>query len=100
MNPGKYSRSSRFEYRQYSNNSNQYNNYTRPANTLDKYYEVLESKQTDSLEVIKANYRRLVKEYHYDSIASKDLPEAMVKFAQEKTQSLNEAYAAIKEARG
>jgi len=99
MNPGKYSRSSRFQYRQYSSNSNQQNNYTRAVNTLDKYYEVLESKQTDSFDVIKANYRRLVKEYHYDSIASKDLPEAMVKFAQEKTQSINEAYAAIKESR-
>jgi len=66
---------------------------------MDKYYEVLESKKSDSLEVIKANYRRLIKKYHYDSIASKDLPEEMVQFAKEKTQSLNEAYAKIKELR-
>ena len=100
MNPGKYSRSSQFQYRQYSQNTNQENSYTRPVDSLDKYYEVLESKKTDSFDVIKANYRRLVKEYHYDSIASKDLPEDMLKFAEEKTQSINEAYAAIKEARG
>lgn len=99
MNPGKYSRSNRFQYRQYSQGSNQETNYARPVNTLDKYYKVLESNPTDSFDVIKVNYRRLIKEYHYDSIVSKGLPEDMVKFAQEKTQSLNEAYAAIKEAR-
>lgn len=93
MNPGKYSRSSQFQYRQHSHNTNQ-------ENSFDKYYEVLESSKTDSFDVIKINYRRLVKQYHYDSIASKNLPEDMVKFAEEKTQSINEAYAAIKEARG
>lgn len=67
---------------------------------LDRYYEVLESDKQDSMESIKSNYRRLIKEYHYDSIASKNLPEDMLKFAQEKTQSLNEAYNSIKEARG
>lgn len=100
MNPGKYSRENRYEYRHYSQDANQQNSYAQPVNTLDKYYEILESKPTDSFDVVKANYRRLIKEYHYDSIASKDLPEAMIKFAQEKTQSINEAYAAIKEARG
>ena len=41
-----------------------------------------------------------MKEYHYDSLASKDLSQEMLKFAEEKTQNINEAYAAIKEARG
>lgn len=100
MNPKRYSRSGQFQYRKYSHSSNQENSYTRPTGSLDKYYEVLESSKTDSFDVIKANYRRLIKEYHYDSIASKNLPEDMVKFAEEKTQSINEAYAAIKEARG
>ena len=75
-------------------------NFTQPQSSLNKYYEVLESKPTDSMDDIKKNYRRLIREYHYDSIASKDLPEDMLKFAEQKTQSLNEAYGAIKEARG
>ena len=91
MNPIKYSKTNQFKYRQYS--------YARPQSDFDKYYEVLESKKTDSFDVIKANYRRLMKEYHYDSIASKDLPQEMVKFAEEKTKLINEAYSAIKSAR-
>jgi hypothetical protein len=90
-----YQQSASFNHRQYSQN----NSYTRTNDSLDKYYEVLESSKTDSMDVIKSNYRRLIKEYHYDSIASKNLPPDMVKFAKEKTQSLNEAYSAIKEAR-
>lgn len=106
MNPTKYSRANSFQYRQYSrgsNYNNTYNNshsYTQTQDVSDKYYEVLESKRTDSLDTIKANYRRLMKEYHYDSIASKDLPQEMVKFAEEKTKLINEAYSAIKQMRG
>lgn len=92
INPQKYAQANRFKYQ--NNNS-----YTQPKNDLYKYYKVLESKESDTLDVIKANYRRLIKEYHYDSIASKDLPEEMLQFAEQKTQSLNEAYAAIKKHR-
>lgn len=74
-------------------------NFAQPQSSLGKYYEVLESKPTDSMDEIKKNYRRLIREYHYDSIASKDLPEDMLKFAEQKTKILNEAYSAIKEAR-
>lgn len=75
-------------------------NFAQPQSSLSKYYEVLESQPTDSMDEIKKNYRRLIREYHYDSIASKDLPEDMLKFAEQKTKDLNEAYSAIKEARG
>lgn len=77
-------------------NDNNFSNTQASFNTKDKYYEVLESSSNDSLESIKKNYRRLIKEYHYDSIASKGLPENMLKFAEEKTKELNEAYAAVK----
>ena len=82
------------EYRRYSYNNN---SFVKPVDNLDKYYETLESCKTDSFDVIKKNYRRLIKEYHYDSIASKNLPDKMVKFAEQKTQELNEAYSVIKE---
>ncbi len=100
MNPIKYSKTNQFKYRQYSyQQGSSSDSYARPQSNFDKYYEVLESKKTDSFDVIKANYRRLMKEYHYDSIASKDLPQEMVKFAEEKTKLINEAYSAIKSAR-
>lgn len=97
LNPQKYNQANRFKYQRYSYSNNNTNDY--PQSNFNKYYEVLESKETDSFDVIKANYRRLIKEYHYDSIASKELPEEMVKFAEQKTQALNEAYAAIKKVR-
>lgn len=77
-------------------NHNSYSNADTSFNNMDKYYEVLESSGNDSLESVKKNYRRLIKEYHYDSIASKGLPDNMLKFAEEKTKELNEAYAAVK----
>ena len=67
---------------------------------MDSYYEELESSPNDSFDIIKKNYRRLMKEYHYDSLISKGLPQDMLDFSQEKTKRLNEAYSAIKEKRG
>lgn len=94
INPIKYSRSSRFQYQR---GRSQYNNsYTQQATNINAHYETLESKQTDSLAVIKANYRRLIKEYHYDTLASQNLSDEMIKLAEKKTQELNEAYAVIK----
>jgi len=83
------------QYRQYS----KYGSYSTPKVDYAKYYEILESKESDSIDVIKKNYRRLVKEYHYDSLASQNLSDDMLKLAEEKTQNLNEAYSAIKELR-
>lgn len=99
INGKEFTQSTHFRYRQQSQGHQ--NSYTAPShNSLDEHYKTLESNPTDSFDVIKKNYRRLIKEYHYDSIASKDLPEDMVKFAKEKTQSLNEAYSVIKEIKG
>ncbi len=91
---GKFQNRANFKYQNYDSLKK------APQSRLEKHYEVLESNSSDSMETIKSNYRRLVKEYHYDSIASKNLPEDMLKFAQKKTQNLNEAYNSIKEARG
>ena len=67
---------------------------------MDSYYEELESSPNDSFDIIKKNYRRLMKEYHYDSLISKGLPQDMLDYSEEKTKRLNEAYNAIKEKRG
>ena len=70
-----------------------------PFNQMHSYYEEIESSASDSMDVIKKNYRRLMKEHHYDSLVSKGLPQDMLDFSQEKSKRVNAAYAAIKEAR-
>ena len=69
-------------------------------NRMDAYYEELECSPDDDFSVVKKNYRRLMKEHHYDSLVSKGLPKEMLEFSEEKTKRLNEAYAAIKELKG
>jgi ankyrin repeat protein len=66
-----------------------------PTAPADKYYAVLECKKTDSIEVIKAKYRTLVKQYHPDVIQGKGLPADFIEFANEKFQSIREAYQQI-----
>lgn len=81
-------------YRQYRN----YNqSFGQTVVDIDTYYETLESKNGDDLATVKKNYRRLIKCYHYDSLASQNLSDEEIKAAEEKTQALNEAYSAIKE---
>lgn len=96
MNGKNYRYYSNYKYKQQDYSQNNYSNLQSSSNNIDRYYEVLESSKTDSLDTIKKNYRRLIKEYHYDSIASKGLPQDMLEFAKKKTQELNEAYAIIK----
>jgi len=67
--------------------------------SLDECYEVLESSKSDTMITIKNNYRRLVKQYHYDSLTSKDLPQDILKFAEEKAKVINGAYEKIKKSR-
>jgi len=83
----------------YSGGSGSYQRAT-PVNKMQEYYTELESSVSDEFSVIKKNYRRLMKEHHYDSLVSKGLPQDILEFSEDKTKKLNEAYAAIKEARG
>jgi len=64
--------------------------------SIEECYVILESKQNDSFDTIKSNYRRLVRQYHYDSIASKELPKDMLEFAEEKLKLINAAYEKIR----
>ncbi|MBW2368398.1 MAG: TerB family tellurite resistance protein [Deltaproteobacteria bacterium] len=67
----------------------------RYVDRLEKYYMVLECRESDSDEKIKTNYRRLVSEYHPDKITSKGLPEPFVQFAGDKFREIQEAYEEI-----
>ncbi len=69
------------------------------SSSLDAAYSVLGCSALDPDEKIKAQYKKLIKEYHPDVIASKGLPEEFMKFATEKFDQIQKAYEAIKKER-
>ncbi|MEE9120362.1 MAG: DnaJ domain-containing protein, partial [Syntrophobacteria bacterium] len=64
------------------------------------HYAILEIDSSAPDQEIKKQYRKLVKEYHPDKIASKGLPEEFTQFAQDKFREIQEAYDAVKQERG
>ncbi len=69
------------------------------SGSLAAAYSVLGCSSSDSDETIKAKYKKLIKEFHPDVIASKGLPEEFMKFATEKFDQIQKAYEAIKKVR-
>ncbi len=63
-------------------------------------YEILGCNKTDSDETIKKRFRQLASEYHPDRIASKELAEDFINFANEKFRQIQAAYDTIKKERG
>lgn len=78
--------------------------YKQEANSykisLEKAYEILESKSDDSEEILKKNYRKLVKKYHPDIISGQGGTQSIIEEATKKLQEINEAYELIKKNRG
>jgi len=72
---------------------------SRYIDDFEKFYAILGSKESDPDEQIKKQYRKLVREYHPDMIASKGLPEEFVRFAHDKFREIQEAYEVIKKKR-
>lgn len=72
---------------------------SRYAPDFEKYYAVLGTDSTASDADIKNQYRKLVKEYHPDTIASKGLPEEFTKLAHDKFREIQQAYEVIKQER-
>ena len=72
---------------------------SRYVSVSDKYYSVLGVNPSDDNETIKKQYRKLVRDYHPDTIASKGLPEEFVNFANDKFREIQEAYEAIQKER-
>jgi len=66
---------------------------------VDRYYRMLNSSTESSNEEIKASYKKLVKDFHPDTIISKGLPEEFVQFATKRFQEIQEAYEKIKQER-
>lgn len=69
-------------------------------NDVDKYYKILNCNAQSSNEEIKANYKRLVKDFHPDTIVSKGLPEEFTEFATNRFRETQEAYERIRLERG
>ncbi|UCD77210.1 MAG: DnaJ domain-containing protein, partial [Desulfobacterales bacterium] len=65
----------------------------------EKYYAVLKCNPNDSDEDIKKQYRKLVRDFHPDTIASKGLPDEFNQFAHDKFREIQQAYDEIKKER-
>ncbi len=70
------------------------------AISLEKAYEILESKATDDATTLKKNYRSLVKKHHPDIISGQGAAQNIIDEATRKLQEINEAYELIKKDRG
>lgn len=63
-------------------------------------YEVLGVAPTASDSELRTAHRKLVREYHPDTLQSKGLPEEFMEFATEKMTAINDAWAKVKAERG
>ena len=66
---------------------------------LDTYYRVLNCNPESSNEEIKSNYKKLVKDFHPDTIVSKGLPEEFTDFATKRFREIQDAYDKIRKER-
>jgi len=66
---------------------------------VDKYYKILNCTPESSDEEIKANYKKLVKDFHPDMIISKGLPEEFVEFAESRFREIQKSYEKIRKER-
>jgi DnaJ like chaperone protein len=67
---------------------------------INKYYKTLNCIPESSNEEIKSSYKKLVKEFHPDTIISKGLPEEFIDFASKRFQEIHESYGKIRQERG
>jgi DnaJ like chaperone protein len=62
---------------------------------LDKHYKMLNCTPDSSIDEIKSNYKKLVKDFHPDKIMSKGLPEEFIDFAEGRFREIQESYEKI-----
>lgn len=72
---------------------------SRYFNQIDRYYKILNCTPENSDQEIKSSYKKLVKEFHPDTIISKGLPDAFVNFASTRFREIQEAYEKIRQER-
>ncbi len=69
------------------------------AISIEKAYEILESKSSDDDASLKKNYRILVKKHHPDIVSGQGASQSIIDEATRKLQEINEAYELIKKER-
>ena len=72
----------------------------RSADPLAECYAELEVDASISDQEVTKAYRRQMSRHHPDKLVANGLPESMAQVAKEKTQRIQEAYEAIRAARG
>ena len=70
-----------------------------PTVSLDDAYALLGISKDADIKTIKKAYKKLVRQYHPDIIASQGKSEAYMKEATQKTQEINQAYEMIEKSR-
>jgi len=65
----------------------------------DLYYKRLDCTPESSNQEIKSNYKKLVRDFHPDTIVSKGLPEEFTQFATQRFREIQEAYEKIRKER-
>jgi DnaJ like chaperone protein len=85
----------RARYRAYTGSGRQ--SAERP---LSEFYEELEVAASASDQEVTKAYRRQMSRHHPDKLVANGLPESMAQWAKQKTQRVQEAYEAIRAARG
>ncbi len=71
----------------------------KPQANIGDAYKLLGVNESDDMKIIKKAYRKLVRQYHPDVIASQGKSEAYMQEATAKTQEINQAYEMIEESR-
>jgi len=67
---------------------------------VDRYYKLLNCSLDSSNEEIKKSYKKLVRDFHPDTIVSKGLPEEFSEFASSRFREIQEAYEKVRKERG
>jgi len=67
---------------------------------VDRYYKLLNCSVDSSNDEIKKSYKKLVRDFHPDTIVSKGLPEEFTEFAASRFREIQEAYEKVRKDRG
>lgn len=83
----------------YSGQQRQYQKWQAPTQHKTNSYEVLGVGQSDSKQVIRKAYKKLMSANHPDKLIAKGLPPEMIEVAKTKTQNIQAAWEDVKQMR-